>query len=135
MSLIPSATSTCDRVNIGSRWRVNGRCRHTPGFPKRPDTLSKQLSKLVWDRLGIRFSPHLMRQLAAMMHANERPGDYETPRRLLGHRSYDTTFQAYQGMETKSANRLHDQLIRSKRRYPVMPAASAKVRLPKRPSR
>jgi integrase len=95
------------------------------GCAKRSDTLSKQLSRLVWDRLGIRFSPHLMRHLAAKLHVDVRPGDYETPRRLLGHRSHDTTFRSYQGLETRSANRLHDELIRSKRNQFVRPRPPA----------
>jgi integrase len=101
-----------------------------PGRAKRPDTLSRQITQMVRDRLGIAFSPHLMRHLAAKLHVDARPGDYETPRRLLGHRSHDTTFQFYEGMETKSANRLHDELIRAKRRYPIPARRSRAARLP-----
>ncbi|MEM7024751.1 MAG: hypothetical protein AAF637_19550, partial [Pseudomonadota bacterium] len=55
------------------------------GRPKRPDTLGKQIPRLVRDRVGIAFNPHLMRHLAAKISHQARPGDYESTRRLLGH--------------------------------------------------
>ena len=48
------------------------------GQPKRSDTLSKQLTRLVRDRLGIAFNPHLMRHLAAKICHKARPGDYKS---------------------------------------------------------
>jgi integrase len=88
---------------------------------KRADGLSKQITALVRNALDIRFSPHLIRHLAAMMNVAANPGDYETPRRLLGHTSHETTFSAYQGMETASASKVHDDLIRAKRRHLLPP--------------
>ncbi|MCW3477790.1 tyrosine-type recombinase/integrase [Limobrevibacterium gyesilva] len=96
-----------------------------PGHPKRSDTLSKQLSQRVWTHLGLEYSPHLQRHLTAKMNVDVRPGDYETARRLLGHRSHDTTYRSYEGMETESAARLHDDLIRSKRRHLLPPEGPA----------
>ncbi|MEO9191097.1 MAG: tyrosine-type recombinase/integrase [Acetobacteraceae bacterium] len=83
--------------------------------PKRSDTMSKQVSHLVRSRLGIDFSPHLIRHLVAKLHADNRPGVYESLRRLLAHRSYDTTHNSYVGLETASANRLHTALITARR--------------------
>ncbi len=52
------------------------------GGPIRPDTLSKQLSALVADKLGLKFNAHLVRHLIAKVMVDERPGEYEAPRRL-----------------------------------------------------
>jgi integrase len=84
---------------------------------KRADTLSKQLSALVREKLGTAFNPHLARHLAAKLYIDARPGDYEGPRRLLAHSNAQTTYESYQGMEKKSAVRLHADLIKEKRRY------------------
>jgi site-specific recombinase XerD len=65
---------------------------------KRSDTLSKQLSKLVKKRLGIDFNPHLDRHLVAKLIVDEAPGNYEAPRRLLGHKNSETTNSAYEGL-------------------------------------
>jgi integrase len=87
------------------------------GGQKRADTMSKQLSALVRNTLGIDFNPHLARHLAAKLYIDARPGDYEGPRRLLGHRRLQTTYDHYEGLETRSASALHAELIRTKRRY------------------
>ena len=81
------------------------------GQPKRADTLSKQISRLVHDRVGIEFNPHLMRHLAAKISHKARPGDYESIRRLLGHVSSDTTFNTYEGLETSAATEAYDRLL------------------------
>lgn len=87
------------------------------GRAKRSDTHSKQLSRLVAGRLGIAFHPHLVRHLVAKLVVEHQPGNYEGARRLLGHRSQETTYSAYEGMETRSATRFHAELVRSKRGY------------------
>lgn len=81
------------------------------GRPKRADTLGKQISRLVEDRVGVEFNPHLMRHLAAKISHKARPGDYESTRRLLGHVSSDTTFNTYEGLETSAATEAYDQLV------------------------
>lgn len=87
------------------------------GAPKRSDTLGKKISKLIWDELGIKFNPHLMRHLAAKLNLDAHPGNYEGTRRLLGHKSHETTYNAYEGLETMSASRVQNDIIRSLRRY------------------
>jgi integrase-like protein len=81
------------------------------GRPKRADTLGKQITRLVRDRVGIAFNPHLMRHLAAKISHKARPGDYESTRRLLGHASSDTTFHTYEGLEASAATEAYDRLI------------------------
>jgi integrase len=105
-----------------------GRC-------KRADGLSKQITALVRDTMDIRFSPHLIRHLTAKMNVDANPGNYETPRRLLGHTSHETTYQAYQGMETASASKVHDDLIRAKRRHLLPPKFPLPPARPTTPAR
>jgi integrase len=81
------------------------------GRSKRADTLGKQITRLVSDRVGIAFNPHLMRHLAAKISHKACPGDYESTRRLLGHASADTTFNTYEGLETSAATEAYDRLI------------------------
>jgi hypothetical protein len=52
-----------------------------------------------------------MRHLAAEISDQQRPGDYESTRRLLGHTSSDTTFHTYEGLETAAAAKEYDRLI------------------------
>lgn len=87
------------------------------GKPKRADTLSKQLTALIRDRLGVDFNPHLARHLAAKLIVDHQPGAYEAARRLLGHVSGETTFSTYQGLETNSATRLYADIVRDRRDY------------------
>jgi integrase len=103
------------------------------GQQKRSDTLGKQISQLVWKKLGIAFNPHLMRHLAAKINIDANPGNYEGVRRLLGHKSHETTYNTYEGLETKSASLLHDDIVRSKRSYVPMaerPRAKKRLRAP-----
>jgi site-specific recombinase XerD len=79
--------------------------------PKRNDTLSKQIKKLLHAELGITWHPHLFRHLAARINLRCNPGDYEGTRRLLGHKSIETTYQVYEGMEMRPAVDRYDELI------------------------
>ena len=88
----------------------NGRGHH-----KRPDTVSKQLSALILDNLGLEYSPHLQRHLTARIKADATPGDMESIRLLLGHASIETTARFYTGLQTNNASRSYSDLIRAKR--------------------
>jgi integrase len=74
------------------------------GGAKRSDTLSKQISALVEEKVGIDFNPHLIRHLVAKLNVDERPGNYEGPRRLLGHKSSDTTLRHFPPMKASKPN-------------------------------
>ena len=88
--------------------------------PKRSDTLAKQISKLLHAELCLEFHPHLFRHLAAYVNIAANPGDYEGTRRLLGHRSTETTFNFYQGLEMGAAVEQYDGLIAGLRRDPPL---------------
>ncbi len=87
------------------------------GEAKHPDTLSKQISKRIWDRCGLRMNPHLVRHFVAKQVVEATPGNYEGARRILAHKDSNTTYQNYEGCETKSAvEHWHDLLV-SKRGF------------------
>ena len=52
---------------------------------------------------GVRITPHQFRHIAAKLHLDRHPGQYEVVRRLLDHKSVSTTYNHYAGAETKAA--------------------------------
>jgi site-specific recombinase XerD len=100
-----------------SPWLFPGR----PGECKRPDALGAQLSRTVRRLTGLVFHPHLARHLAAQIILDDYPGQYETVRRVLGHRSLQTTVDAYTGLETRQALRQYDEaVLRLREERPVL---------------
>ena len=71
-------------------------------------------------RLGLGYSlpdiERLVRHLGAKLFLDLKPGFYEVVRRVLGHRSIDTTTASYTGFETKAAARHFDEIILKRRR-------------------
>ena len=79
-------------------------------------------------RAGIVFTPHQFRHLGAKVVLDCNPGEFETVKQLLGHRSIKTTVVAYAGIDSRRAARRHQYLVeqalaaeipmrRSKRRH------------------
>lgn len=81
------------------------------GHRKMPSALSKQLARFVRREVGVTIHAHLMRHLAAHLYLIANPGDYETVRRLLGHKNIETTIQFYDGLQTDNAYAVYDTLI------------------------
>ena len=52
------------------------------------------------------------RHVAGAMLLKRFPGNYELVRRVLGHRSMETTRRAYIGLETLEANEIFGELVR-----------------------
>ena len=70
-------------------------------------TLSEQLCRTVRDHVGVRINVHLYRHIAAFFYLERHPGEYETVRRLLGHKSVDTTMMFYAEFEGLTARKLY----------------------------
>jgi integrase len=81
------------------------------GGPKAPHTLAKQISETVHAYTGMRMHPHLFRHAMAKLFLAANPGQYETVRRVLAHRSISTTTNFYTGLETAAAVRHFDDTI------------------------
>lgn len=83
--------------------------------PKSAGTLSGQVKKIIHDYLGLQFNMHLFRHAGTKIYLDVRPGNYEVMRRVLGHRSINTTTSTYAGAENKTAG-LHFAAVLNERR-------------------
>ena len=91
-----------------SPWLFPGR---EPGKHKAIMTLGEQVKKQVFKTTGLHVNLHLFRHICAKLYLDRMPGGYEVVRRLLGHRTSETTIRFYAGMEGKSASRHYDDVI------------------------
>jgi site-specific recombinase XerD len=57
-------------------------------------TLGDQITEAVWNRVGIRVTPHQYRHAAAAIIIRMKQ-DYELARRVLGHKNLNTTTKFY----------------------------------------
>ena len=85
------------------------------GGPKTRHTLGLRISRTVFAHTGIRMHPHLFRHATAKLFLDANPGAFEVVRRVLGHRSMETTRNFYTGCETAAAVRHFDQTILRRR--------------------
>jgi len=80
--------------------------------PKNKLQFGKQITERIQKVIGLRVTPHQFRHAAAAIYLEHRPGDYETVRRLLGHREIQTTIRFYCGLQTMQATEQFGRLIR-----------------------
>ena len=85
------------------------------GRNKRSDSLSRQIKDLIRKELGLDWTAHIYRHLAARLYLHAYPGDYEGARRLLAHLSAETTYRFYEGEEMRPALDRFDAVIASHR--------------------
>jgi integrase len=81
------------------------------GGAKHPNTLAEQIKRAVWTHTGLAWNPHLFRHASAKLILDNHPGAYEVARRVLGHRSIQTTTMFYAGHESAAAARHYDKII------------------------
>jgi integrase len=81
------------------------------GGGKTPKGLGEQIKDLIAKETGLDINPHLFRHLSAKLFLAAHPGEYETVRLILGHKSLTTTVNAYCGLEQADALRRLDALI------------------------
>jgi integrase len=89
------------------------------GHPKHRLQFSKQITVRIQKAIGLRLTVHQFRHAAAAIYLKHRPGDYETVRRLLGHRDIQTTIRFYCGLETMQATEEFGKLIRKQIKFDV----------------
>ena len=58
---------------------------------------------------------HLFRHFAGKLYLERHPGDYESVRRLLGHKKLDTTMTFYSVFDNKFAHGRYHDIIRNVR--------------------
>ena len=86
-----------------------------PGRPKTEMGIRDQLCRAVHKHTRIVVNPHIYRHIAAFFYLEAHPEDYETVRRLLGHKSINTTITFYAGFERHSAIRRYNEHVLDRR--------------------
>jgi integrase len=81
------------------------------GTPKNQWSVAWLIRTYLKRRAGIVLSSHQFRHLSAWMVLEAEPGNFETPRQLLGHKTQQTTVNAYLGINTRRAARHHQRLV------------------------
>lgn len=85
------------------------------GASRSPCNFGKDISDTIRRETGLEINPHLFRHLAAKLYLERNPGDYETVRRLLGHKKLDTTLNAYASFDNRRAQgRYHDAVLNAR---------------------
>jgi integrase len=81
------------------------------GKAKHPGTLAGQIKATVQRHVGVSANPHLFRHIAGKIFLDARPGEYETVRQVLRHKSIATTTAFYAGAETRTAGRHFQSVV------------------------
>jgi integrase len=85
------------------------------GKAKRETTVSAQFTQFIRRETGLELNLHLMRHFCVNLWLNESPGDFETPRLLLAHKSSDMTRRAYAHIQQQGAFDRYHAVIRRER--------------------
>ena len=101
---------------------------------KSPGTLGVQIKKTIREYTGLVVNAHLMRHIAAKIYLERHPGSIEVVRRVLVHKSSETTIRHYAGFENKAALQHYDEVILEHRQTAVSRAIPGKLRKPRRRS-
>jgi integrase len=80
------------------------------GTPKNQATVAGLVINYLRRRAGIVLTPHQFRHLSAKIVLDRNPGEYETVRLFLGHRSRRST-DLYSGLDSRRAARRHQYLV------------------------
>jgi site-specific recombinase XerD len=81
---------------------------------KRKTGFSGQITQRIQKATGLRITVHQFRHAAGAIILQNRPGDYQLVRLILGHRSIETTLKSYVGLESIQASEIFGQIIRDK---------------------
>ena len=88
-------------------WLFPGQCNGA----KQKAKLSTQITKRIFKATGLRMTVHQFRHAAGALVLQQRPGEYELVRRLLGHRNIQTTIDAYVGLENIQASEIFSKIV------------------------
>lgn len=104
------------------------------GKPKNPGTLATQIKKTIHRYTGLDLNIHVLRHAGGKLFLDQKPGQYEVVRRVLGHRSMATTTRYYAGAEQRAAGAHFARVLDERRKSPATktqapdPASHAKKR-------
>jgi integrase len=91
---------------------------------KKGTLLSAQIASMVEREVGVRLTAHQFRHLAGFIYLKVHPGGHEVVRRLLGHKSIETTIRFYAGMEIEAAIGHYDAVVQQRRAESMRPTRS-----------
>jgi site-specific recombinase XerD len=92
------------------------------GTCKGASTLSCQVTDRIQKATGLFITVHQFRHAAAAIYLRHYHGDYETVRRILGHRNIQTTIKFYCALETMWANEQFGDIVRQQMTFVREPA-------------
>ncbi len=84
------------------------------GEHKEKISFSTQIVDRVEKSTGLRITVHQFRHAAGALILKHRPGEYELVRRLLGHKSVQTTIRFYLQLETTQASDIFTDIVRNR---------------------
>jgi hypothetical protein len=84
------------------------------GEHKEKISFSTQIVDRVEKSTGLRITVHQFRHAAGALILKHRPGEYELVRRLLGHKSVQTTIKFYLELETTQASEIFTDIVRNR---------------------
>ncbi len=82
------------------------------GNHKEKISFSTQIVERVQKSTGLRITVHQFRHAAGALILKHRPGEYELVRRVLGHKSAQTTKNFYLSLETTQASEIFTEIVR-----------------------
>ena len=86
-------------------------CKRSDNAPISASTIRRRIMEEIRKHLGSELTPHNFRHLAGMILLTRHPGQYETVRRLLGHRNGSTALDHYVGFENDAAHRVYNDIL------------------------
>lgn len=89
--------------------------------PKQISGLRRNICDLIRKEIGLDVNPHLFRHISALVFLERYPGHYEEVRRILGHKSIQTTLNSYAGLETTAALQRFDTVVLDLKKSPRRP--------------
>jgi integrase len=84
------------------------------GGHKEKISFSTQIVDRVEKSTGLRITVQQFRHAAGALILKHRPGEYELVRRLLGHKSVQTTIKFYLELETTQASEIFTDIVRNR---------------------
>jgi integrase len=84
------------------------------GEHKEKISFSSQIVDRVQQSTGLRITVHQFRHAAGALILKHEPGNYELVRRILGHKSIQTTIDFYCSLETTQASEIFTGIIRNR---------------------
>jgi integrase len=84
------------------------------GEHKEKISFSTQIVDRVRKSTGLRMTVHQFRHAAGALILKHPPGEYELVRRILGHKSAETTRRFYLALETTQASEIFTDIVRNR---------------------